>query len=399
MVDSFGDALRQLRQDRGWSLGQLAREMAWSKSGVGMFETGERRASLEFAKVCDQVFGTAPFFTTLCGVDGEDMDMRRRALLGAFTVAAGVGATTSLGALSEVIRINMQEAADVPEDWDAVITDYQQRLVNEPSAVFGDQLLVSMLVARQLMSERRDPEAIRASAHLGLLYGIWMGYNGSLNTGRNYYQTAAALAERSDDVDTQVYVLARAASGGPYQGLSIATTQRIVDKALALAGDRASTGALEAHAAQVHLAALCGNLDGGRAAVNQMWELANRLPPTTDGPGPAQRTASFAAYLEGRLGGMADAEKTRRQADMVLAEVPQWHADAKLYYARAMVRHGDHEGGLGYALQTVQALQFPHRVLRLGVDDVMQALPLGYRSDLADALRPLGTTGPKPWEL
>lgn len=399
MVDSFGEALRQLRQDRGWSLAQLARHLSWSKPLVGAVETGRAHPSVEFAIKCDQVFGSTPIMATLCGLSGEDHDMNRRALLGGFSAAVGIGAISSYAALADVIRMDMQEAAGVQEDWDAVIAGYQHRLVTEPSSTFGDELLASMLSARQMMTERRDPDALKASAYLSMIYGIWMGYNGSIGTGQNFYRTAAVLGERSGDPDTHVWVLARTASAGPYQGLARSQTQDKIDQALALAGDKASAGALEAHAASVHLAALTGDLKGGRESVRRMWDIAHRLPSSPTGAGPEQRTVSFSAYLEGKLGSIMDSANAMEKADQSLLHLPQWHSEARLYYALCIVRHGHFEQGLRIALDAARSLRYSVRVIQLGVDDVLMALPLDYRSDLAEELNRHGTTGPKPWEL
>lgn len=395
MVDSFGMVLRQLRQDKRWSTTQMAARLGWSQSFVSLIESDRRAVTWEFAAACDELFKTAPFLTTLCGCEGEDHEMQRRALLTAFIATAGIGATASLAAMSERIRMEF----DVTEDWDTKINDYRRRLVLEPTAVFGDQLLASMIVARQMMSEKRDPDAIRASAHLGLLYAVWMGFNNNLGTSQNYFKTAAAFAERSGDLDTHVYVLARTASSGPYQGFSRRETEENSQHALAIAGDRPSEGAIEAYAALVHLAALNGDLTGGRVAVRKMYEIAERLSETREGAGPMQRAASFNAYLEGKLGTMLDAEKAYSQAKMVLGHLPTWMADADLYYALAKVRHHHPREGVEHALTTMSALQYPHRVLRLGVDDVLRATPSGYRSDAAEALRRHGSVGPKPWEL
>lgn len=398
MVDSFGAALRQLREERGWSLAQLATRIAYSKQLVGMVETGSRRPSAQFAVACDAAFGTAPILVTVCLLDGEEDDVRRRALLAGFTAAVGVGAVTPYRALAEVIRRDLEEAAGVAQDWDTKIASFQRRLVVEPSAVFGDELLAAMLLARQQMTERRDPDALRASAHLGLLYGLWMGNLGNVRTGHNYYQTAQRLAQRSQDRATQVYVLARTAAGGPYQGLSGAVTQEKIAAALELAGTSTSAGVLEAHAASVQLAALSGDLVGGRAAIARMRRTADLLP-VQDDPGPAQRTSSFAAYLEGRLGSLGDAERAWRRAQVDLSGLPQWLAEAELYYAMALVRHGDVRGGIQTALSAAKSLKYSVRVIRLGVDDVLTALPTGYRDDAVDELSTHGTTGPKPWEL
>lgn len=399
MIDTFGEALRQLREERGWSLEQLAAKVSWSKAAVGLIETGRRRAGAQFATACDQALETTPILLTLCELDSQEDIVRRRALLGGLTVALGVGALTSYRSVAEVIRLDMLEAAGVPQDWDQLIASYQERLVTEPSAVFGDELLASMLTARYQMSEKPTADRIRASAHLSLLYGLWMGNLGNVSTGHNFYRAAEVLADRCQDRQTQVYVLARTAAGGPYQGLTRAQTEQKITAALELAGSSASAGVLEARAAMAQLAALTGDLAGGRAAIDQMWQLAERLATPASGPSPAARAASFAAYLEGRLGSLSDAERAWNTAQQELAQLPQWLAEAKLYFAMGMIRHGDVTGGLDTALAAARSLRYSVRVIRLGVDDVLTVLPVGYRDDRVAELATHGTTGPKPWEL
>jgi transcriptional regulator with XRE-family HTH domain len=399
VLDSFGSALRQLRLDRGWSQEQLAARINYSKPLVGFVENG-RLPTSEFAAACDRAFGTRPVLSTLCGLGEGDEDVRRRALLTGLSAAMGVGALASYTALADVMRLDLMEVAGVQEDWDTVLADYRHRLVVAPSAQFGDELLAKMMTTRQIMAERgTDSEIVRASAHLSMIYGLWMGYNGNVNTGLNYFRTANLLAERSGDADTQVWVLARTASAGPYQGLDGTTTQRFIDKALHLSGEQPSAATVEVYAAQVHLAALSDNLAAGREAVRQMWRLADRMPATAAGAGPAQRAASFNAYLEGRLGSIPDADKALRDADLSLRHLPLWHIEARLYHAYALARHGHYEQGLASAVEAARSLRYSSRVVRLAVDDMLRLLPPGYTSDMTDALRVHGTTGPKPWEL
>jgi transcriptional regulator with XRE-family HTH domain len=399
MVDSFGDVLRQLRQDRGWSLTQLGEKINWSRSAVGMVETGERRPSVDFAVICDRVLGTAPILTTLLALTGEDNDMNRRALLRGFTVAAGVGAMTSYASMADVFRQDLLESAGLERDWDAVVGAYQYRLVMAPDATLGDELLASMLSARHQMSERTDTDTIKASAHLSLLYALWMGYSGNVGTSHSYFRTASLLAAGSRDRETEVYVQGRIASAGPYQGLTHQQTETSIELALSLAGNTASAGALEAHAARVHLAALTGDLSTGRQSINRMWALSEVLPQVPGAVTAAQRTASFHAYLEGKVGTLADSQRALGRAQVHLENIPQWLAEAQLYAAHAMIRHGHIEAGIEQALKALSGLRYTVRVVRFGVDDVLSLLPPGYHSDAADELRQYGTTGPKPWEL
>ncbi len=399
-MDSFGDALRQLRQDRGWSLSQLSSKVNWSKQGIGLIETGERRPTVAFAVACDKVFGTTPILITLCGLTGEDDDVKRRALLTGFTAAVGVGATAAYSALADTIRLDMMKAAGVKDDWDHTIANFQARLHMEPSLTYGDELLASMLTARQQMSEKPSTSTEVASAHLSLLYALWSGYIGNHGTSHAYFRTASLLAEHSGDKNTRIWVAGRIASGGPYQGLTRHATQQHINQALALAGNDNNAGRLEAHAAAVHLAALEGDLPTGRQHVARMYDIADHLTPPAEGPTPLQRAVSFQMYLEGRLGGLFDAEKALVRSDSLLRNLPSWHVEARLYHALAQVRHGNITEGMVNALDAVKSLRYSIRVIRLAVDDILQSLPADRQhSDLAVELMIHGTTGPKPWEL
>lgn len=399
MVDSFGAILRELRQERDMSMDMLALKVGWTKSHIALVETGQRRAKPDFVVACDQVLKSTPFLALIFGLTGEDDDMMRRSMLRGLATALGMtGLAATLG-LADKFRLDLQEAAGIEEDWDLVIAGLQRQLTMGPTNSFGEELLSRVLVARQMVAEQNTPDNLRVAAHIGLLYGLHSGHRGNLETGNGYFRTAERLAEMSGDRTTQVYVLARVASAGPYQGLTRTQTQDRYQKALTIAGDRADAGVLEAHAARTHLAALTGDLQDGRDAVQKMWAVAERMEHASDSPTPLQRAASFDAYLEGKLGDRISAEKAFRRADTVLPSVPLWHVEARLYRGLAMIRAKDTDTGLAYALDAAKALPFSDRVVRLAVDDIIRALPVGYRSDVIDELARHGATGPRPWEL
>ncbi|MGW0705313.1 nSTAND1 domain-containing NTPase [Streptomyces sp. NPDC002643] len=54
---SFPDRLRRLRQERGLSLADLARRTHYSKGYLSKIETGTKRATIDVARLCDQVLG------------------------------------------------------------------------------------------------------------------------------------------------------------------------------------------------------------------------------------------------------------------------------------------------------------------------------------------------------
>lgn len=397
MTESFPSALRLLRQAAGYSTAALAARMNFSKAAVGHAETGHQRPTPEFAAAADRVLGTTPLLITVLGIDEEEDDVRRRALLSIFGAAVGVTASQAVpaAALAEVIRHALNDAIDEPADWDQVIDDFQHRLFVSPSPDFGNALLAQITVARQIVADRRDPEAIRATALLSLMYGLWLGDNGAVPAALGWYRTSTAFADRSGDPHARTYVRARSATRGMYEGMPDHLVVAGVGEALALSTGP-TLGALEAHAANVQLAALTGDLHGGRRSIATMWEIAEHLP-TTDGPGAAQRAGSFQVYLEGRTGTLRKAEQAYDLAEPLLRSVPLWDAEARVYLGRAMIRAGDLEGGIGYALDALRPLPFVSRVVRMGVSDLLAAVPSGYRSDRCDALRLFAATGTGPW--
>jgi transcriptional regulator with XRE-family HTH domain len=58
-LDCFGRRLRELRQERGWSLQELAGHSALSKTFLSRLETGDRQASLAAVLTLTRVFGVS----------------------------------------------------------------------------------------------------------------------------------------------------------------------------------------------------------------------------------------------------------------------------------------------------------------------------------------------------
>lgn len=398
MGETFRSVLRGLREARGLSLAAAAGRLWASKAKVGHIETGHTPATADFALAADDLFGTAPLLITLFGLDAEDDNMRRRALLGFATAALGVGAASgpAMATIGELIRRGMHTAVEAPEDWDPVIADFERRLVLHPTPELGDSLIAHLLLAQQAVAERRDADSIRAAARLSLLYGLHLGNGSKLADALGWYRTSTMMAGRSGDTGVHAYTLGRAASRGIYEGMTGDQAQAYAEQALAISS-RPAPGALEAQSALVHLAALRGDLAAGQRAVAAMRDLAERLPAA----GPAnswQRAVSFDNYLSGRIGTWNDAQRAWDEASRELAGVPLWLADARLYYALAVAREGDVPAGAQHALETMRTYPFPSGVLAMGVSDFLRVVPLSYRGAEIDELRTYAATAPGPWE-
>ncbi|MDG4790356.1 helix-turn-helix transcriptional regulator [Micromonospora sp. WMMD1102] len=396
MGDSFGEVLQSLREAAGVSLRALSARTHYSTSQISYVETGERRPLPEFAAACDRALGTTPLLTVLIALDGEDQAMRRRALLTTLTAATGTVGIAGATVVAELIRQGLLDASGNVEDWGQVVADYSRRLVVDPSPSYGVALAGQMAIAQQqIITRGATPELLRAAGLLTQLYGLWCGNQNDVTSAHGWYRTAAMLADRSGDTPSRVFVRARTASRGIFEGYTLRETIDRANGALGIS-NRPSLGALEAHSALVHVHALAEDLAGGRRALGGMLDVAERLPDS--GPdGPTARTVSFAHYLEARVGTPTTADEAWQTAEPILRSVPVWWREAQVYYGLSLVRRGDVADGIAYALTAVRALPTPVRTVGVAVADLLRAVPAQYRSAELDELRGYAAAGDGPW--
>lgn len=396
MAATWGDLLRLSRKAAGLSQGQLAERVYVSKAEVGHWETGARRAHRAAVVQLDDALGVTPLLSIVAAMtDSEGDAMRRRALLTAATAAAGIGGLAGMTALAEVARAGF--GRDAAGDWDALVADYARRATISPGPEHGAQILASLLLAQQqLDADPHHRDAARAGAQLAQLYGLHCGDQGAITSARGWYRSAADLADRAGDRIVAQWVRARAANRSVYEGYTAGEAIRDAHAALGQTS-AATAGAVEAYAALVHVHALRGDLASGRQAVAGMASVAERLPDADAPAGASARLASFGAYLECRIGPRQVADRAIADALPRLKATPVWHADARIYYGRALVRSGEVSDGLAYTLDAVTGLDADVRVLAVGVADVLEAVPPGYAGELRDELATYAAPGPGPW--
>lgn len=400
MLDSFGDALRAMRESAGLSLAALGRRAGVSKQHLGNLENGHRPPTPDAARAVDKALGGGGVLIELAALEGVD-SMRRRALLATIGAATGLGAVSGPHALADLVRHGLLAAAGEDEDWDGVVDDAGRRLVTDSSPLFGSALLVNLALLREQITRDAQPDLLRAAAALGQIYGLWLGNGSHLGGAHQWYRSAATLAQRSGDTHMHAWVLGRAASRAVYEGWTVQRTLATAEQALALSSQQATTGALEAQAAVVSVHALTGNVDRGRAAVRAMEDIVARLPDA-DLMGiaaPAARTLFLSAFLECRAGDLGAAMRACEAAEPALRDLPLWLVETQVYRARALVAAGDVLAGLGSALDAVQGLRHDVRVIGVAVRDVLSQVPAGQRPAAADQLAQHADPAPGPWEM
>ena len=256
-----------------------------------------------------------------------------------------------------------------------------------------------MVARQQNIDLGATSDRLRAVAQLGQLYGLWLGDRGDVTSARGWYRSAAMVADRSGDSLTRMFVRGRALSRGICEGYTVRETIEGVDAALTISRTPC-LGALEAYSALVHVHGFTEDLRSGRAAVDNMQRVTDRLPDseTRKVAGPVERTATFRTYLECRVGSRQDADRAFAEADPVLRPVPMLHAEAKIYYGRALVKDGDVADGVGLALEAAKVFGQDERVVGVDVRDLLSVMPKGYHSDQLDELKIYAAVGPMPWE-
>jgi transcriptional regulator with XRE-family HTH domain len=395
----FGPALRVLRKAAGLSLETMARQIGFvSETGLSNIENGTRGASAELAVACDRILGTSPTLLMILGEEGNPM--RRRAVLTALSSALMAGIVLKpLEApdwLDEVVRYALGTGDDYEQD----ALRLEARYFTAPTAGFGTELLAAIMVLQQRIQEKpEDAGALRASARLSMLYGLWQGNMGDIGKAQGWHARAATLADRSGDNATRADVRGRAVCRGAYEKWSVKRQHREIAAVLELA-PAASVGRLDGNAARIHLAALTGDLAEGEAAAADMLTVAELLPDPEHPAGPLARYHLFNTFLYCRIGTPRQAERAYAAAAPVLAAAPLWAADAAVYRGLSLVAAGDVDGGVGVALAELR--RYPAdvsvRVLGIGVKDLLRVVPDGYASSELDELRSYASTERGPWE-
>lgn len=390
MVDSFGAALRSLREAHDMSQRGLATKGFLSKSLVAAVEAGTKPPSADFAAACDVVFGTTPLLATLAAIGGDDV--RRRALLAHAGSAATLGAA---GSLAELVRAGLLDLVEVTPDLDALVAEYRHRLTVDGSTQFGSSLLAQLMVLRQRLQESGgSAELRRAVAGLGQVYGLWLGNTGDLLAANGWYYTAGVLAASSGDQQLTSYVVGRAASRGIYEGWTVRRTMDDAERALALAKGAPWDGALEAYAAEVHVHALTGDTRAGRRAVGSMRAIAEQ----TGDQAAVARTTALDVFAESRYGTVESTQRAFEAARSALGPHPLWLAETRVYLGRAHTAAGDVDHGAGLALRAIASNAASIRVVGVAVRDLVHAAPADTRSDALSELARYADPAPGPWE-
>ncbi|CRK60134.1 hypothetical protein [Alloactinosynnema sp. L-07] len=256
--NAVGALVRELRTSLGWSQARLADELCEAsghatatREDVSRWERGKRtpgpywlaqlaavlevpRQVLEGAKVDRRAFISSLAATAIAPVIASDL------------IAHGFDAALRGG------------GPDI-EAWRDRLATYGTDYMTEGAAEIQRRLAGDLVVAQQQLDSSRMWEIV---AKLMTLFAkTFPGADGSKAV--TWYRNAVIAADRSENIDTRVWVRGRAAIALGYEGASLGIADMFAEQALQIS-DKPSIGLLNAVMGKAHAAALRGDFGAAR---------------------------------------------------------------------------------------------------------------------------------------
>lgn len=339
-----GTQLRVARENAGLSLSAMARATRYSSSYLCNVECGRRRVPPDLVLAYARVIGD---------------QMQRRDVLN--NLAASVVAPAAVGELLQRGFAAALRSRRGVDEWLERTDQYGQQYMQVGARELQQHLAADLVVLQQQLER---PELWAAAARLLTVYGKTTP--GAVEAAR-WYRLAAVAADRSEDLQTRVWVRGRSALALAYEGAGLSTAAQLAEQALALS-DQPTLGALNARMALAHAAGHRGDYATALAELDQGWRVFDRVgsdEQISDFEVPEWRMATFASMLLSRLGDPRAAE-VQDAADRARPDtLPRFATHIQLHRALALVVAGDRAAGRGLAQQAMSALPAERHSLSL----------------------------------
>lgn len=369
----FTELARSLMGERGITMRGLAALVHYDQGGLSKIIGGQRRCPESLARLIDDALDADGCIIAAAAVapgPPPDAEKVRRALNDALAD----------GAMS----------AGMLDDWDATVARYGYRTRDTPSPMLLADLTADLADLRLAFGRHRSASALPrlalTAAGMSGLVCLTLIKAGDRQAWRRWGRTARHAAGEAGDPATLSWAAAQEAHGHYYAGDmpgAVACARHAADAARGPCVGAVLAAALEmrAHAAM-----------GDAAAAMTALSAAERLHARLNG---AELAASAFGYAESqlrfhagdaltRLGSTADAWPVLGRALELCApaDYTDW-AMIRLNRAQCLIADGDPDAGLGYAAETLTALDGPKR----------QGIITGRGRELLAALTPAQRSG------
>ncbi|WP_017599181.1 hypothetical protein, partial [Nocardiopsis lucentensis] len=227
-----------------------------------------------------------------------------------------------------------------------------------------DRLTVDMVAIQQSLAE---PQAWATAAVLAVFFAKTMPL-GDHATAVQWYRRSAALADRSEDVQTRVWVRGRASLAIAYDRSDVDTADLLATQALAL-DETPTVGRLSAQLAASHVAAVRGDAQAAADHLDdarRTFDAAGVDEAATDFNMPWWRFKIFTSGAASRTGDERAALAAQEEAERTIPvghDRYQTHLD--MHRGLLLAKAGDRRGGTSHATTALNKLPAPQRSVTL----------------------------------
>lgn len=350
MPEPIGSILRMAREDAGMSLASLARRTNYTKGYLSNIEHGRKQPTPKVILAYERALGD---------------DVNRRALLSGLAASA-VAPLAASEVLRQALTAMLEDELSVDE-WHHRVESYGRDYI-----VLGTNGLLERLMTDLMRLRHHDDPAIcQVTAKLITLYGKSLPIYDDAQEASRWYRLATTMADRSEDLPTQVWVRGMSALALAYDVKQLPLARLLAHDALALT-ETPSPGRLGALIAQAHVAAAYGQkataLHGIEQA-EQAFEVTDAPSTESDFSIPEWRYWTLASLLYARLGDEARGSGAQEQAcrSMPKGRISRFIVSIDLHQGLMLAKAGDKAGGLSHARTALDRLPSQYHSLSMGL--------------------------------
>jgi transcriptional regulator with XRE-family HTH domain len=343
--------IRDLRLARGWSQGRLATALCEVAQRATV--SREEVSRWERGKVEPGAYWLGHLAVVL-QIPQEALEAMRRRTLLTDIAATAIAPVVTADLVMHGFRSSLRGGPSV-DDWagrlDAYGRDYMILGADE----------IRRRLARDLVVLQQQADGFglwSVAAKLATLYAkTFPGNDGTRAV--DWYRNAIEAADRSQDIQTRVWVRGRAAIALGYEGAALPWARSIADQALALS-DKPSLGRLNSIMGKAHAAAFVGD----QATARQLLELGRRefdvvgsAEQGSDYAVPEWRMGVFTSLLGARLGDERLAAQARDTAVASLPPtLPRFATHLAMHQGLLLANAGDRAAGIRHARAALDQL-------------------------------------------
>ncbi|MFJ3906240.1 helix-turn-helix domain-containing protein [Streptomyces sp. NPDC090025] len=349
---AVGELIRELRLARGWSQGRLADAINdrfgtnLDREYVSRWERCRVRPGRYYLACLSAVLDVP-----LAVFEGE---VNRRTFL-SDVAATAIAPVVASDLLASGFAARLRGGPSV-EEWEGKLAAYGADYMSLGAADIQRRVTGELVAVQQQLDH---PRLWSVASRLMTLYAkTFPGSDGAKAVG--WYRMAADAADRSEDVQSRVWVRGRAAIALGYEGASLGVADLLADQAIALSDGTPSLGLLNAVMGKAHAAALRGDHEAARRLADEGRRIFDKVASheqTSDYAVPWWRMNVFLSLLSARLGDESGAVEAQDAARRELPDsLPRFATHLEMHRGLMLARSGDRSGGAAYARSALDAL-------------------------------------------